>query len=137
SPLELVGWALGIVRRQFLVMVCIALPIIALAAAYALTMPPFYIAEATILIDPRKVQLFPGSTFAEGQVDSATLESQVELLKSERVALAAIKKLGLAGDPEFLAARSGFADVLAFTSHLFRSHSEPLSESDTTRAALA
>ena len=108
SPLELASWALGIVRRQFLVMISIALPIVLLGALYAFTAPPTYTAEATILIDPRKVQLFPGATFAEGQADSATLESQVELLKSERVGLAVVKKLGLSEDPEFIAAKSWF-----------------------------
>jgi polysaccharide biosynthesis transport protein len=136
SPLELIAWALGVVRRQFLVMIFIALPIISLAALYVLTAPPTYTAEATILIDPRKVQLFPGSTFAEGQADSPTLESQVELLKSERVGLAVVKKLGLSEDPEFIAAKSGFAGALAFASHLFALRSEPLSESEAVRAAL-
>src|SRR5262245_28421644 len=93
SLLELASWALGIVRRQFLVMIFAALPVISLATLYAFTASPFYIAEATILIDPRKVQLFPGATFAEGGVDSSTLESQIELLKSERVGLEVIKKL--------------------------------------------
>ena len=136
SPLELITWALGVVRRQFLVMIFIALTIISLAALYVLTAPPTYTAEATILIDPRKVQLFPGSTFAEGQANSPTLESQVELLKSERVGLAVVKKLGLSEDPEFIAAKSGFAGALAFASHLFALRSEPLSESEAVRAAL-
>ena len=136
SPLELITWALGVVRRQFLVIIFIALPIISLGALYVLTAPPTYTAEATILIDPRKVQLFPGSTFAEGQADSPTLESQVELLKSERVGLAVVKKLGLSENPEFIAAKSGFAGALAFASHLFALRSEPLSESEAVRAAL-
>src|SRR5262245_55878288 len=92
SLLELASWALGVVRRQFLVMIFVALPIVALAGFYAFTAPPFYTAETTILIDPRKVQLFPGATFAEGQFDNATLESQVELLRSERVGLAVVQK---------------------------------------------
>jgi polysaccharide biosynthesis transport protein len=136
SPLELITWALGVVRRQFLVMISVAVPIVSLAALYVLTAPPTYTAVATILIDPRKVQLFPGSTFAEGQADIPTLESQVELLKSERVGLAVVKKLGLSKDPEFIAAKSGFAGALAFASHLFASRSEPLSESEAVRAAL-
>ena len=136
SPLELITWALGVVRRQFLVMIFIALTIISLAALYVLTAPPTYTAEATILIDPRKVQLFPSSTFAEGQADSPTLESQVGLLKSERVGLAVVKKLGLSEDPEFIAAKSGFAGALAFASHWFALRSEPLSESEAVRAAL-
>lgn len=134
SPLDLVNWGLGVVRRQYLVMISIGLPIILLGALHAFTAPPVYTAEATILIDPRKVQLFPGSTFAEGQADSSTLESQIELLKSERVGLAVVKKLGLS--EEFIAANSGLAGVLAFASHLFALRSEPLSESEAVRAAL-
>ena len=128
SPLELASWALGIVRRQFLLMISIALPVVLLGALYAFTAPPTYTAETTILIDPRKVQLFQGATFAEGQLDSATLESQIELLKSERVGLAVVEKLGLSKDPEFIAAKTDFAGALAFASHLFAVRSEPLSE---------
>jgi polysaccharide biosynthesis transport protein len=137
SPLELVSWALGMVRRQFLLMISIALAIVLLGTFYAFTAPPTYTAEATILIDPRKVQLFPGATFAEGQIDHATLESQVELLKSERVGLAAVTKLGLSKDPEFMAAKADFSTrALAFVSHLFALRSEPLSETEADKAAL-
>ena len=112
-------------------------PIILLGALYAFTAPPTYTAEATILIDPRKVQLFPGATFAEGQVDSPTLESQVELLKSERVGLAVIKKLGLSEDPEFIAANSWFRWSCLHSLHIcLRQAASLLSESEAVRAAL-
>jgi uncharacterized protein involved in exopolysaccharide biosynthesis len=39
--------------------------------------PPTYTAESTIVIDPRRVQLFPKATFSEGQIDSPALESEI------------------------------------------------------------
>jgi hypothetical protein len=48
----------------------VALLTISRAAIYAFLAPPTYTAEATITIDPRRVQLFPKATFAEGQIDS-------------------------------------------------------------------
>jgi hypothetical protein len=48
----------------------VALLTIPRAAIYAFLAPPTYTAEATITIDPRRVQLFPKATFAEGQIDS-------------------------------------------------------------------
>ena len=111
SPRELVHWALGIVRRQFVIITSVALIVASLGAVYAFTAPPTYTADATILIDPRRVQLFQGATFAEGQMDSPALESQIELVKSEPVALAVIKQLRLADDAEFLRSDAGLAGV--------------------------
>ena len=73
SPRELVHWAIGIVRRQFALIVSIALIVASLVAVYAFTAPPTYTADATILIDPRRVQLFQGATFGESQIDSHSL----------------------------------------------------------------
>jgi hypothetical protein len=33
--------------------------------------------KRTIVIDPRRVQLFPQATFSEGQIDSPALESEI------------------------------------------------------------
>ena len=40
-------------------------------------------------------------------IDQSTVESQVEILKSETIALAVIKKLHLADDPEFVGGGGG------------------------------
>ena len=134
---ELVDWALGIVRRQFAVIALIAVVATSLGAFYAFMAPPTYTAEATIVIDPRRVQLFPKATFSEGQIDSPALESEIELVKSEPVALSVIKDLGLAKDHEFLGPKNIFGVVLEFALHFFSS-SKPtvLSESEATTAAL-
>src|SRR6266478_6285980 len=112
SPGELVNRAIGIVRRQFLVIALIAAAGTSLGAFYVLIAPPTYTAEATIVIDPRRVQLFLKATFLEGQIDLPALESEIELVKSEPVALSVIKDLGFAKDPEFLGPQDVFGVVL-------------------------
>jgi succinoglycan biosynthesis transport protein ExoP len=142
SPLELVNWGIGVVRRQFTVIVLVALLVSSLGTIYAFTAPPKYTSEATLVFDPRRVQLFPRSTFSEGQIDSPALEGEIELVKSEPVALSVIKDLGLAEDSEFSGSQGGFDSVLGFASHLFFSNTPKAtkpkveSEFDATRAAL-
>src|ERR1700730_6012168 len=136
SPLELVNWAIGIVRRQYPVMLLVSLLAISLGAVYAFMVPATYTAEATVVIDPRAVHLFPKATFSDAQMDSPALESEIELVKSEPVALSVINDLGLAKDPEFFSgSQDVFGAVLGFASHFF-SANRPLSEFEATRAAL-
>jgi succinoglycan biosynthesis transport protein ExoP len=137
STSELISWAIGIVRRQFAVIALIAVVATSLGAFYAFMAPPTYTAESMIVIDPRRVQLFPKATFSEGQIDSPAFETEIELVKSEPVALSVIKELGLAKDPEFLGPQSIFGVVLEFASYFFSSSNPTvLSESEATRAAL-
>src|SRR6516225_10413443 len=135
---ELVNWALGIVRRQFAMIALIVVVATSLGAFYAFMAPPTYTAESTIVIDPRRVQLFPKATFSEGQIDSPALESEIELVKSEPVALSVINDLGLAKGPEFSRPQGVFGVVLRFASHFFSAikPNKPLSEFEATRAAL-
>ena len=59
-----------------------------------------------LLIDSRKIQLFQQqSILGDIPIDTASVDSQVEVLKSENVALSVIKDLHLTQDPEFVAAR--------------------------------
>jgi polysaccharide biosynthesis transport protein len=135
---ETVNWAIGIVCRQFAVIALIAVMVTSLGAFYAFMAPPTYTAESTVVIDPRRVQLFPKATFSEGQIDSPALEGEIELVRSEPVALSVINDLGLAKDPEFLGPQGIFGAVLEFASHFFPS-SKPnklLSESEASSAAL-
>jgi succinoglycan biosynthesis transport protein ExoP len=138
SPHETVRRAIGIVRRQFAVIALIAVMVTSLGAFYAFMAPPTYTAESTVVIDPRRVQLFPKATFSEGQIDSPALEGEIELVRSEPVALSVINDLGLAKDPEFLGPQDIFGVVLEFGSHFFPSSkpNKPLSESEASRAAL-
>jgi len=91
-----------------------------LGAFYILTARPSFTAQAMMFIDARKVQLLQQqSLYGDIPVDTAAVESQVELLKSENVALAVVKNLHLTEDPEFAG-----AGVLGFFGGLF-SFAEP------------
>jgi succinoglycan biosynthesis transport protein ExoP len=135
---ELAHWAIGIVRRQLLLIALIGAVGTSLGAFYVLIAPPTYTAESRIVIDPRRVQLFPKATFSEGQFDQAALESEIELMKSESVVLSAINALGLAKDPEILRPPGVVGVVLGFASQLFSvvKPTKPLSESEATKVAL-
>src|SRR5262249_14375859 len=99
SPMELVDMAIGIVLRQWLVLaVSLLLTIVAILLFY-LKSTPAYVATATVVIDTAKFQLFtqaqPGS-LGEVSIDSAAaIESQLEIIKSEKIELKVIEDLHL------------------------------------------
>jgi succinoglycan biosynthesis transport protein ExoP len=81
---------------------------------YLLTATPSYTATATMLIDSNKSQLFQQqqSVFNEVPMDTSAVDSQVEVLKSENIALAVIKQLNLTEDPEFSGSSGGLISAL-------------------------
>jgi polysaccharide biosynthesis transport protein len=86
-------------RRKGLVVVTIAAFLLG-GAGYLLLSHSRYTATAQLLIDTRRGDPLPSNQ--PGYVDSAVVDSQVELLKSERIAVAVIRKMGLDEDPEFV-----------------------------------
>ncbi|MCW2054999.1 UNVERIFIED_ORG: succinoglycan biosynthesis transport protein ExoP [Bradyrhizobium japonicum] len=89
------------------------------------------------MIDTRKVQLFQQqSVLGDIAVDSATVETQVEILKSENISLAVIRDLHLTDDPEFTGAGGGLLGaVIEAVSGLLSDGHVP-SEFEQTRKAL-
>jgi polysaccharide biosynthesis transport protein len=133
SPMELVDMALGMVRRQWLVLtVSILLTIVATLLFYGKSTPS-YVATATVVIDQAKFQLFtqqPGS-LGEVSIDSASaMESQLEIIKSEKIALKVIEDLKLVDIFVKPSRRQGWM-VWLFGAP------EQLSDFERTRAALA
>src|SRR5215510_11933799 len=135
---ELAHWAIGIVRRQLLVIALIGAIGTSLGVVYILMAPSNYTAEARIVIDPLRVQLFPKAMFSESQYDWSALDSEIELVKSEPVMLPVINSLGLAKDPEFLNSPGVLGQLLGFASSLFSlvKPTKPLSESEARKVAL-
>ena len=65
------------------------------------------------MIDTRKVQIFQQqSILGDIPIDTAQVESQVEVLKSENIASAVIKNLHLTEDPEFIGSGGGLLGAL-------------------------
>ncbi|MCK1536083.1 MULTISPECIES: AAA family ATPase [unclassified Bradyrhizobium] len=124
---------LDIIRRQFPTMIAILSACLIVAMLYLFTAAPQYTSTASMVIDTRKVQLFQQqSMLGDVAIDSATVETQVEILKSENISLAVIRDLHLIDDPEFTG--TGGA-LLGAISGLFYS-SSPLSEFELVRKAL-
>lgn len=92
----------GAVRRR-LHMVAIVTGLVAgVAAGVAYLMPSRYEAAAVVQIDPRKKNITNvESVIADLKADSATIESEVEVIRSRAITLKVIDKLGLRYDDEF------------------------------------
>ncbi len=128
---------LEIVRRQFPTMLAIVAACVVVALLYLFTAAPKFTSTASMVIDTRKVQLFQQqSVLGDIAVDSATVETQVEILKSENISLAVIKDLHLIDDPEFTGGGGVLGAVIGFVSGMFSS-SDPASEFELTRKALS
>ena len=85
---------LGFVRRQFSVILFVTLLTLALGVIYIVTARPSYTAQAQLLIDARKVQVFQQqSVLGDSPIDAAQVESQAEILKILRLPLSRISSL--------------------------------------------
>lgn len=130
GPSETFQFILAFIRRQYAVIGIVAAIVIALGFVYLFTTPPSYTAAATMLIDTSNIrQVQQQSTVGDSYIDSGTVDSQVELLKSDSIALAVIKKLNLTEDREFVGPGEGLiGTVLSSVMGLFASSGGPVSE---------
>jgi polysaccharide biosynthesis transport protein len=101
---------LGVVRRQWKLVLVFVVAGICLAIAYLWITTPFYRATAELLLDQSQGQISQQlSGFAEPQRAEEAILSQVEMLGSRNVVEMAVNELGLADNIEFL--DSGRADL--------------------------
>jgi polysaccharide biosynthesis transport protein len=107
--------AIGVARRQIFFVLLFAVLGTGLGAVFFLKAAPTYTATATLLVDTRKIEILQQpAVSSEMPIQSmGAMESQVELLKSDEVALAVIKKLRLWEDPRFIwVGKPGFVTTL-------------------------
>src|SRR5580704_16819450 len=104
STAETIARGLGIIRRQIFLFLAFAVVGVALGTLYFLKSPPKYTATVTLLADTRKMELVQQPTvYNEASIQSVgAMETQVELLRSDEVALRVIKKLNLSENPRFI-----------------------------------
>lgn len=89
-------------RRRLSVIVGVTLGLTALVLVWVYQLTPSYSAETLVLLDPQKTQVVDFQAVMQGLGgDSATVDSQVELLGSRSIARRVIEKLDLVNDPEF------------------------------------
>src|SRR5258705_1202884 len=90
--------ALAFVRRHKTVILTCLLVALGLAGLYLIIAPNRFTATAQLLTDTKRSDS-PAAQY--GLVDAAVVDSQVETIKSEKIAIAVINKLHLTQDPEF------------------------------------
>ena len=85
--------AINFIRRQYVVItIAVALTTL-LGVVYLITTPPTFTASARMLIDTRKQQvMFAQQPMTWDFMESAMVASQVEVLKSEKVAQAVVSR---------------------------------------------
>jgi polysaccharide biosynthesis transport protein len=101
---ERFDFVVSFLRRRYLAVLIPLLLSLALGGLYLFKTPPTYTASGAILIEPRK-GLLQQTLAGDPLPDSAWMESQIGVLKSQNVASYVIKQLRLAEDPQFI--RSG------------------------------
>ncbi|WOH67871.1 polysaccharide biosynthesis tyrosine autokinase [Bradyrhizobium sp. BWA-3-5] len=111
SPAELVAAWKAFVRRQRSILLVFPLLTAAVALLYLAVATPKFTAEAVLLVELKRSEGATQSSPADlGSVGSAAsfIDNQVEILKSEKIAISVIQNLELLKDPEFVGYGRGF-----------------------------
>jgi polysaccharide biosynthesis transport protein len=95
--------AINFLRRQYVVVaIAVALTTL-LGVVYLNTTPPTFTASARMLMDTRKQEvLFQQQLMGRDLIDTAMVDSQVEVLKSQTIAQAVVKNNHLTENPDFV-----------------------------------
>ncbi|ACB94777.1 AAA family ATPase [Beijerinckia indica] len=95
---------------------------LALGLLYYLTTPSTFTATGALLIDPHQAPSSQQqSTPGDLALDTSSVQTQVEVLKSETITRAVIRKLNLTKDPEFVRPRGMIGATASFLTGLFGS----------------
>lgn len=102
SAMPTVADALRLLRRRARAIAGMSLIGTALGIGLGFSMTPVYEATATVEIDPRRTNISNmQDVVSELDPDSPTIDSQIEIIQSARIAGRVVDQLRLADDPEF------------------------------------
>lgn len=105
----------GVLRRQFRLIVLTVIVVVGLAGIGAFALTPIFSASTLILVDPSSKNLLdPESEFASAGADSARIDSEVEILRSDNILLRVISSEQLVSDAEFGPSLGWRARLLSF-----------------------
>lgn len=94
-------------RRQLAITAAVLAATLLVALGYLAITPPQYTASSTLLIDTKQSPPFAPSSSTSVVLDSAYVDSQLEILKSDTLARTVATQLGLQSDPEFVPSGHG------------------------------
>jgi capsular exopolysaccharide synthesis family protein len=103
---------LRVLRRRWAVIASMLALAIAVAATYVVTTSQRYTASSLLLFDVRAAEPFQQRGYPNAAADSAYVDSQVEVLKSEAIARSVVWNLNLLSDPEFNSPTGGFLGII-------------------------
>lgn len=112
---ELIDWAIGIARRRYAIIAAAFVATVAFGFVILFTSPAYYTSHARLLIDTgfaRAVQSQGQQILGDYQIDTAQVDTQIELLKSDKIALSVVKDMKLTEKPEFTGTQKGFVRTL-------------------------
>ncbi|MFB6420712.1 Wzz/FepE/Etk N-terminal domain-containing protein [Bradyrhizobium tunisiense] len=99
---DVINFGIGLLRRQYLVILVTAVLATAASLLYLHLVPPTYTAQIQILLaNPRPQFVQQQSLLAEPAFDLSQIETQLQLLRSKATAAAVIDQLKLTEDPDF------------------------------------
>jgi capsular exopolysaccharide synthesis family protein len=105
----------GLLRRQFRLILATIVAVMSLAAVIAFSLTPVYTSSALIMVDPSNKDLLdPQNQISSASADSARIDSEVELARSDSVLLKVVQKKNLIADPEFGLSLGTWARILSF-----------------------
>ena len=140
SAAELLAYVVGVARRQMSVVLLLAIFGAVVGAVFFLRAAPTYTATATLLVDTHKIDILQQQSTVSNELSiqsMGAMESQVELLRSNEVALAVIKKFRLWQDPRFVGnGKPGIATALVHKYFPIFSPEEPPSDAERMEQAL-
>jgi succinoglycan biosynthesis transport protein ExoP len=98
---------LGFLRRNWMVIILGAVMCTALGVFYTRSVEPTFTAVARVVIDPEQARI-ASQNFVSGAIiiETGEVESQIEIVKSEAIAMMVIHELNLTDDPELQLDRS-------------------------------
>jgi len=111
EPLIDLGEAFRVLRRRRVLVASILALAVSGAVVYLAMTPARYTASSMLLFDIRKNEPFQQQGYPNAAADSAFVDSQVEVLKSENLARSVVRTLSLQSDPEF-APSAGFSAAI-------------------------
>jgi capsular exopolysaccharide synthesis family protein len=94
--------SIKILRRQWFLVALIASIVVAASVCYLAIAQPRYTASALLVLDPAPIQpLQPQPVTRDQVLNPSEVESQVQVLRSEKPATSVVNYLNLTEDPEF------------------------------------
>lgn len=93
---------IDLLRRQLWLILITAFAFVALAALYTYSITPKFTATALVLVDTSTKNLLENDTrSSNSSMDNARIESEVDILKSDRILIEVIRSNDLISDDEF------------------------------------